>query len=119
MSAKQLIGTIEQVEKHESNSREESNGDPWDDARAKLSSLKDRLGAMYRQAAAPGAPSDEDLRDAFGTLAAAWEQVAATFSIAMKDPQLREQIKTAAGGLAAAMGDTLTRLGAEITEEEN
>ena len=69
-------------------------------------------------------PSEEEIKDAFVTLAGAWDQVAESVTIALKDPDLREQLKEAIGSFASAVGSTVNDLGTELrrtgnlTEEE-
>jgi hypothetical protein len=82
-----------------------------------LSSLGDRLKDTYRRVASEGGPSEDELKDAFATLSGAWEQLAASLSTALNDPDTRAHLKRAAGSFAAALGATITDLGSEFDGE--
>jgi hypothetical protein len=88
--------------------------DPWDAVTAEWAELKERLRNTYQDLASDDAPTEEEIRSALATLAGAWDQVAASFSAAMADPETRSQLKKAAGSLAAALGATVTGLGKEL-----
>jgi hypothetical protein len=98
-----------------------SNGevDPWDAVTAEWAELKERLRRTYRDLASDDAPTEEEIKNALATLAGAWDQVAASFSSAMADPETRSQLKKAAGSLAAALGATVTGLGKELDTRDN
>lgn len=114
MSPKQLIGTIEQVETHQPDPTSYESADPWETASSDLSSLGDRLRDTYRRVASEGGPSEDELKQAFTTLFGAWEQLAASLSTALNDPDTRAHLKRAAGSFAAALGATITDLGSEF-----
>ena len=78
-----------------------------------------RLRDTYRKIADDKGPSEDEIKQAFATLAGAWDQVAESVTTALSDPDLREQIKDAAGSFASAVGSTITDLGAELRREEN
>ena len=111
---KQLIGTIEQVETHQPDPTSNESVDPWETASSDFSSLGDRLRDTYRRVASEGGPSEDELKNAFATLLGAWEQVAASLSTALNDPDTRAHLKRAAGSFAAALGATITDLGSEF-----
>jgi hypothetical protein len=114
VGAKQLVGTIEKVETHQPDPTSNGETDPWDAASVAWSSLKDRLWNAYRQAATDAGPKEEEVKDALSTLAGAWDQVAASFSAALSDPDTRASLKRAASSFAAALGTTVSGLGDEI-----
>ncbi|HEU5113480.1 MAG TPA: hypothetical protein VFU96_09185 [Acidimicrobiia bacterium] len=97
-----------------------SNGetDPWDAASLEWGSLKDRLWSTYRQAASTGGPTEEEIKKALATLAGAWDQVAASFSAALSDPDTRDSLKRAAGSFAAALGATVSGLGEDFRRRD-
>jgi len=112
------------VEKHDSDPTTESPSDPWDSATAEFSGIGRRLKETYRKVADERGPSEDEIKQAFATLAGAWDQVAESVTTALKDPAIREQLKEAVGSFASAVGSTVTDLGSELrrdstlTEEE-
>jgi hypothetical protein len=78
---------------------------------SEFSSLGDRLKDTYRRVASDTGPTEEEIKEAFATLAGAWDQVAASFSTALNDPATRAHLKKAATSFAAALGTTITDLG--------
>lgn len=58
------------------------------------------------------------MRDAFATLAGAWNQVAGTVGTVLQDPDLRAQLKLAASSVAKAVGTTISELGAELNRAD-
>jgi hypothetical protein len=114
--AKQLVGTIEEVETHDKDPTTDEHGDPWNTVQDELGGLGQRLKDTYRKVASEGGPSEEEIKDAFGTLASAWDQVAESVSTALQDPEVRQKLKTAASSLATAMGNTINELGAELRQ---
>jgi hypothetical protein len=91
-----------------------------------LSDLVRRLKDAYRSASEDRGPSEEEIRNAFGTLIGAWDKVAEAVSAALTDPEVRARLKEAASSFAAALGATITDLGEKLkgtreptsTEEE-
>ncbi len=81
---------------------------------SEFSSLGDRLKDTYRRVASDTGPTEDEIKEAFATLAGAWDQVAASFSTALNDPATRAHLKKAASSFAAALGTTITDLGEEI-----
>lgn len=92
--------------------------DPWDAVADQVRSLGHRLQETYRQVADDGGPSEDEIREALATLAAAWTQVAGTVGNALQDPELRGQLKKATTSLATAVGSTISDLGAELARSE-
>jgi hypothetical protein len=93
--------------------------DPWDAVTVEWGELKERLRRTYQDLASDDAPTEEEIRNALATLAGAWDQVAASFSAAIADPETRSQLKKAAGSLAAALGATVTGLGKELDTRDD
>lgn len=114
MGAKQLVGTIEQVETHQPDPTTPEQPDPWETVSSEFSSLGDRLRETYHRVATEGGPSEDEIKGAFTTLLGAWNQVATAFSAALSDPETRAHLKNAASSFAAALGATITDLGDEI-----
>lgn len=116
VGTEQLIGTIEQVETHENDPTSESAVDPWTAFQGEFTALGDKLKDTYRKVADDTAPSEDDIKDAFATLAGAWNQLAGSVSSALKDPEVRQHLKDAGSAFATAVGRTVTELGAELSE---
>lgn len=89
--------------------------DPWSDAGRRWTSVSDTLRARYREFAGEDGPSEDDVREALETLGGAARTVAESFGAAMRDPDIREQVKSAAASFVSAMGETLSQLGEELT----
>jgi hypothetical protein len=70
----------------------------------------------YRKVASDGGPTEDELKQAFATLAGAWDQVAASLSTALNDPDTRAHLKQAASSFATALGSTITDLGSEFND---
>jgi thiosulfate/3-mercaptopyruvate sulfurtransferase len=102
------------VESHDKDPTTDGVADPWNTFHEELDGLGRRIKDAYRKVAANGGPSDEEIKDAFGTLVRAWDQVAESVSVALRDPEVRQKLKDAAGSLATAMGTTISELGSEM-----
>jgi hypothetical protein len=102
------------VETHQPDPTSNGEIDPWDAVSAEWSELKARFKDTYKRIASDDAPTEEEIKEALATLAGAWDQVTASFSAAMSDPETRAQLKTAAGSFAAAVGATMSGLGEEF-----
>lgn len=121
MSPEQLIGTIEEVETHDTDPKPEAEPDPWDTMSSEFGSLGDRLKDTYRRVASDRGPSEDEIKGAFATLVGAWDQVAESVTTALRDPVAREHLKKAASSFATALGSTISDLGDEFkgrTDEE-
>jgi hypothetical protein len=114
MGTEQFVGSIQQVEFHDTDPKTEDGVDPWDAVSSTFGELGDRLKSTYRRVADDRGPDEEEIRSAFATLIGAWDQVAESVSDALRDPETREKLKKAAGSFAAAVGSTLSDLGAEF-----
>lgn len=64
-------------------------------------------------------PSEEELKSAFSTLGAVWNQVADSVSTALRDPRTRKHLKEVAASFATALGTTLSQLGDEIEDGDS
>lgn len=115
--AKQLVGTIQQVETHENDPTSDNGVDPWIEFQDEFGGLGERLKETYRKVSSESGPSEEEIKEAFGTLIGAWDQVAASVSTALQDPEVRERLKAAASSLASAVGATISELGTELRED--
>lgn len=102
------------METHDPDPKTESPGDPWETASDDFAELRRQLKETYRKVAQDMGPTDEAIREAFSTLAGAWDQVSESLSIALKDPEIREQLKEAASSFATALGTTLSEFGSEL-----
>lgn len=105
------------MEFHETDPTTDPTQDPWDEVSARFTELGERLKSTYRKAADDMGPSEEEIKGAFNTLGGAWNQLAGSFSEALRDTETREQLKGAATSLASALGRTLTDLSAEFTAQ--
>ncbi|HJQ77948.1 MAG TPA: hypothetical protein VJ948_11915 [Acidimicrobiia bacterium] len=106
------------METHEPDPRGGEETDPWTRFQDEFGELGDRLRDTYRRSASDDGPTEADIRDALGTLAGAWSQVAGTVSSALQDPEVRERLKEAAGAFVAAVGRTMSDLGSELVDRE-
>lgn len=104
MSSKKLVGTIEQVEIHESDPIDNVDDDPWDRLADEFASLGEKLKSRYREVAGTEGPTDEELKAALRTLGGAWDRVADAVTAAMKDEEVRRSVKQTANSLAEAIG---------------
>lgn len=118
VSPEELIGTIEEVETHEKDPTTEGQTDPWNEFHDEFGGLGQRLRDTYRRVASEGGPSEDEIKDAFGTLIGAWDQVAESVTTALEDPEVRERLKAAASSFATAVGNTISELGSELKDSE-
>lgn len=118
MSPEQLVCTIEEVETHEQDPTSSGNDktDPWEAVSTELGDLKDRIADTYRRVADDHGPSEDEIKQAFSTLAGAWDQVAESVTTALRDPDVRDKLKTAASSFASAFGTTMSELGSELKD---
>ena len=85
---------------------------------AEFGDLGRRIKETYRRVASVGGPSEEEIKDAFGILMGAWDQVAESVTTALRDPDVREHLKGTASSLASALGKTITELGTELRDQD-
>jgi hypothetical protein len=117
MVAKKLVGTIEKVETHQPDPTSRGEPDPWDTVQDQMGELGDRLKEAYRRVADDGGPGEEELRQAFATLAGVWDQLSSSLSVVFHDPELRLHLKATAATLAETLGDTITGVGREMRHD--
>jgi hypothetical protein len=117
VGTEQFIGSIKQVEIHDTDPTTDPPDDPWDSVSANFATLGDRLKSTDRKVADDGGPGEEEIRSAFATLIGAWDQVAGSVSDALRDPETRQQLKNAASSFAIAVGSTLSDLGSEFSHK--
>lgn len=118
MGSKDLVGTIEEVETHDNDPTSESAEDPWTTFQDEFNELGDQLKDTYRRVAPEDGPSEDDIKDAFSTLAGAWSQVAGSVSSALQDPEVRQRLKDAGSAFATAVGRTISELGNELADDD-
>lgn len=119
MGTEQLVGTIQKVETHEPDPTTEEATDPWDRVGSEFSDLREKLKQTYRQAADETGPTETEVKDAFATISSAWSQVASSVASALKDPDVRDQLRQAASSFASALSTTISGLGSELKGEPN
>lgn len=113
-SSKQLIGTIEEMEKHDNDPIDGEKTDPWDKLGEQFASLREKLADTYRQQPGEAGPSDDEVRDAFHTLGRAWDRLTDAVGTAVRDEGVRQQAKQAATGFFEAVGAAFSQLGSEL-----
>lgn len=91
--------------------------DPWDAVSSEFGELRERLADTYRKVADEGGPTEDEIKQAFATLAGAWDQVAESVTTSLKDPEVREKLRSAASAFASAFGNTVSELGSELKED--
>jgi hypothetical protein len=72
----------------------------------------------YRKVANDQGPTEQEIKQAFGTLVEAWDQVAGSVSEALHDPEVRQRLRDAGSAFAAAVGRTISDLGTELRDNE-
>ncbi len=118
MGPEELVGTIEEVETHDNDPTSESRSDPWTTFQEEWSDLGEQLKDTYRKVATEEGPTEDEVRQAFATLAGAWGQVAESVSEALNDPDVRRRLKEAGSAFAMAIGRTISDLGTELRDSE-
>jgi hypothetical protein len=103
------------VEQHDTDPRNDGT-DPWAEAGRRWSSIGEKLRDQYRELADEGGPSEDEVRSALETLGDAARAVADSVGSAMKDPEVRDQVKDAAASFVTALGQTFSQLGDELRE---
>ena len=97
----------------------DNGADPWEAVSGELGELRGRIADTYRRVAHEGGPSEDEIKQAFATLAGAWDQVAESVTTALRDPEVRERLKNAASSFASALGNTISELGTELRTSED
>jgi hypothetical protein len=116
VGAEQLVGSIQEVETHETDPTTEDAIDPWNTFQDEVGGLGARLKSTYEKVTAEGGPTEEEIKDAFGTLMGAWDKVAESVTTALRDPEVRQRLKDAASSFASALGTTIAELGSELRD---
>jgi hypothetical protein len=98
----------------EDNEQTQDPTDPWAEASSRWSSIGDKLKDRYREMSGEGGPSEDEVRSALETLGDAARAVADSVGTAMKDPEVRDQVKDAAASFVTALGQTFSQLGDEL-----
>jgi hypothetical protein len=106
------------VETHEHDPTTEPEKDPWNTFHDEVGDLGNRLKDTYRKVATDDGPTEEEIKEALGTLAGAWNQVADSVTTALQDPEVRARLKAAASSFASALGETISGLGSELSKDE-
>lgn len=88
--------------------------DPWAEAGRRWASISDKLKEHYRGLAGDDGPGEDEIKSALDTLGEAARTVADSVGSAMKDPEVREQVKDAAASFVTALGQTFSQLGDEL-----
>ena len=104
------------METHDPDPTSEPDADPWTTFHDQWGGLGEQIKSTYRKVSDDGGPTEDEIKDALGTLAGAWDKVAGTFSEALRDPEVRQRLKDAAGALATAVGRTVGDLGSELAD---
>jgi hypothetical protein len=101
-------------EQHDRGMPEEESLDqetgPWSELTDDLLGLTDKLRITYRRALDESGPSEDQVREAFRTLAGAWNQLAGSVGTAIQDPEVKRHLKKAASSLVNAVGASLSEL---------
>ena len=93
---------------------QEQHTDPWVEAGQRWSSISDKLKERYRELAGDEGPGEDEIKSALDTLGDAARTVADSVGSAMKDAEVREQVKDAAASFVTALGQTFSQLGDEL-----
>jgi hypothetical protein len=99
------------VEQHET---DPTTDDPWATAGDRWAGIGDGLRRRYRDMVGDDGPSEDDVREALQTLGNAARSLADSIGVAMRDPDVRRQVKDAAASLVAALGTTFDELAVEL-----
>lgn len=98
------------------NEHDHDPADPWAEAGQRWASISDKLKDRYRELAGEEGPGEDEIRSALETLGDAARTVADSVGSAMKDPDVREQVKDAAASFVTALGQTFSQLGDELRQ---
>jgi hypothetical protein len=101
------------VEQHNDNDPRDTD-EAWQQVSKSWVDIGDRLKDRYREVVGDAGPSEDQVRDALKTLGTAMQAVFDSLGSAMRDPDVRTQMKEATAGFASAVGQTFSDLGDEI-----
>ena len=107
------------METRDTDPTRDPTNDPWDEVTNRFGELGHRLTSTYRKVADEQGPTEDEIKEAFSTLAGAWDQIAGSVSDILRDPEARDGLKRAAGSLASALGSTLSDLSSEVGAERS
>ncbi len=114
MSPEQLIGTIQQVNSHKEDSRE----DPWKTAGEQWAGIGATLRDHYQELVGERGPSQDQVSEALRTLGTAAAFLSESVGQALRDPATKTRLKTATAGLLSAVGRTISDLAKEFAAEQ-
>jgi hypothetical protein len=115
MGPEQLVGTIEQVDAHDTDSRE----DPWLRASDQWASLTAALKAHYQELVGENGPNQEAVGEALRTLGHAAQSMTESLGRSLRDPETRARMKEAAASFLSAVARTFDDLGEELTSQQD
>jgi hypothetical protein len=110
MGPEQLVGTIEQVDAHDTDSRE----DPWLRASDQWASLTAALKSHYQDLVGETGPDQEAVGEALRTLGHAAQSMTESLGRSLRDPETRGRMKEAAASFLTAVARTFDDLGEEL-----
>ena len=110
----QLVGTIEEVDSHETDPKQDQTGDPWKHVGERWAGIRDELRSKYRDVAGEDGPSEDQVREALNTLGGAAQRLVESVGDAARDPEMRGKLKEVAASLVTALGRTFEDLGDEL-----
>jgi hypothetical protein len=109
------MGTIRPVDTNDPGTPEtDPTDDPWDDVAARWAKIADGIREHYREVSGGEGPSEGEVKDALRTLGDAGRRMVDSVGDALRDPQVREQVRSAAAAFVNALGDTFSDLGDEL-----
>ena len=79
--------------------------------------MSEKIKTHYQDLVGDEGPSEEKVREAVSTLGTAAQSMIDSLGEAMRDPEVRGQVKDAAASFVAALGTTFSRLGDELRGE--
>lgn len=115
MGPEQLVGTIEQVDAHDTDSRE----DPWLRASDQWASLTAALKAHYQDLVGEAGPTQETVGEALRTLGHAAQSMTESLGRSLRDPETRARMKETAASFLAAVARTFDDLGEELRSPDD
>jgi hypothetical protein len=101
------------VEHHDENDPRDTD-DAWKHMAAGWSDIGNRLRTRYHDVVGDDGPSEAEVRHALRTLGTAAQAVVDSLGSAIRDPEIRSQVKEAAADFASVVGQTFSDLGREI-----
>jgi hypothetical protein len=68
----------------------------------------------HYQTSGEAGPDDEEVKEAFKTIAGAWDRVVESIGSAFRDPELKAQVRSTGSAIAKAVGTAFNDAGKEI-----